>query len=155
EHPLNERFLFPDPAQWRRELAVLFREDVLPRVEELLVSRRDRAEFGPVATAAGQKLIGEEQPGLTLTQAGQLRFFPLIAIPHQLLECFVHWVRREVIGILALDDDERETVHEQYDVRDDEIPARTRSVDAELVDGEEVIALRVLEVDQFDIGELF
>ena len=48
----------------------------------------------------------------------------------------------------------RKTVHEQHDVGDDEALARPRRVDAELVDGEEVVPLRVVEVDQLDVRVL-
>ena len=82
---------------------------------------------------------------------GLLRFLSLVAVPHQLLERLEHRVRREVVGVLAFDHDQRQAVHEQHDVRDDEPLARTRRVDAELVDGVELVSLRMLEVDQLDV----
>ena len=99
-------------------------------------------------------MIREEQFRLAFPQAGLLRFFPLIAVAHQLLEGFVHRVRREVVGVLGLNDRQRQTVHKQHDVRDDEVLDRPRRVDAKLVDGEEVIPFRVIEVDQLDIRVL-
>ena len=141
-------------AQRRRELPVLLREDVLPGVEELLVGRSDRAEVGLVAAGADQQLIREEQPRLAFPQPGLLRLLSLVAVAHQLLEGFVHRVGGEVVGVLALDHHQRQAVHEQHDVGDDEVLARSRRVDAELVDGEEVVPLRVLEVDQLDVRVL-
>src|SRR3546814_17227359 len=43
---------------------------------------------------------------------------------------------------------QRNTVHEQHEVRDDAALHAARRVDAELVDGVETVALRVHEVDQ-------
>ena len=92
--------------------------------------------------------------GSPFPQPRQLRFFPLFAVTHQLLEGLVHGVGGELVGVLALDDDQGNAVHEQHDVGNDEVLDRARRVDAELVDGEEVVPLRVVEVDQLDIRVL-
>lgn len=55
------------------------------------------------------------------------------------------WVFRT---LLALHHHQRDTIHEQHDVRDDEGLHAARRVDAELVDGVKLVVRRVVKVDQ-------
>ena len=80
-----------------------------------------------------------------------LGLFPLVAVTHQLLERFEHRVRREAVGFLAFDHGQRQAVHEQHDVRDDEFLGRSRCIDAKLVDSVKLVAFGVLEIDQLDV----
>ena len=123
QHPLDEHFLLPFFVERRLVLPELLREDVVPRKEELFVGRSDRAELSFVAAGADQQLIGVEQSWLAFSQPFVFCLFSLIAVPHQLPERFLHRVGREVVGVFAFDDHQRQTVHEQHDVRDDEVLA--------------------------------
>lgn len=133
---------------------MLLGEDVLPGKEELFVRGSDRADVGLFAAGADQQLVRVEQLRLALSQSRLLRLLPLVAVPHQLLERLEHRVRREHVCFLALDHCQRQAVHEQHDVGDDEAFGRSRCVDAKLVDGVELVSLGMLEVDQLDVRVL-
>jgi hypothetical protein len=60
----------------------------------------------------------------------------------------VHRVGSVRITDLCLDDDQRNAVHEEHDVRDDAALHAAGRVDAELIDGMEDVALRMGEVDE-------
>ena len=76
----------------------------------------------------------------------------LAAVALQLNEGFVHRVGAGRRTFLALHHRQRQAVHEQHDVGDDETAHATRCVDAELVDRVKAVALRVLKVDQLHHG---
>ena len=67
----------------------------------------------------------------------------------------MHWVGARGAADLAFDYCQRDTIHEEDDVRDDALLNRTRRVDTELVDGRETVALRMSKVDQRDHGVRF
>src|SRR5690625_5136548 len=71
----------------------------------------------------------------------------LIAVLEQILDRVTD--RIGDVRTLALDDDERDAVDEEDDVRQ-RVPMRSRTIDAKLVDGEEIVALRTLKVDEPD-----
>lgn len=54
------------------------------------------------------------------------------------------------VAYLGLDNDQRDAVHEQDNVRDDAALHTARRVDAELVDGVESVLLGVSEIDELD-----
>lgn len=89
-----------------------------------------------------------EQTRLALLQALLVRGLALVHVAPQLLEGLVHRVGAVGAALLALHHDQRDAVHEQHDVENDELLHPARRVDAELVDGEKAIILRIGEVDQ-------
>jgi len=130
---------------------VLRRVDVTPGVEVLL-GGGEAAEAGRVAAGDDVELVEVEQPRLPLAQAGQAGFLALVAVAADLDVSLVERVGREFVGLFALHRHQRDAVDEEDDVGDDEVLDPAGRVDAELVDGVEEVALRVLEVDQPDRG---
>ena len=65
-----------------------------------------------------------------------------------MLEGFGHRVGAGRPTLLAFHHRQRDAVHEQHDVRNDELLHAARRVDAELVDRQEVIVLRPVEINQ-------
>ena len=61
---------------------------------------------------------------------------------------FLHRVGTGLGALLAFHHRERDAIHEQHDVRNDERLHAARCIDAELVDGVKLVALGMLEIDQ-------
>ena len=115
---------------------------VLP-FEEVLGLRSEGPDPRFVAIGRNDELVGPEQLLVALGHAQ----VTLVGVPAQLLDALGH--RVDHVRALALDDDERDAVDEQHDVRRNEVLGLSaRLVDPELVDRQEVVALRVVEVDE-------
>ena len=159
EQPLDELLLLALDAQRRRAglvaaLSILPAfgrrgPDVFPGVE-VLVAGGDRAELGLLAAGSHQQQVGVEKPRFALAQSRLDRLWSTVAVAEQLLVGRMQWVRRVWITDLRLDNHERDPVHEEYDVRDDAALHAARRIDPELIDGVELVAHWVREVDELD-----
>ena len=147
EQPLDQLLLLALDAQRRRVGPVALGPDVLPGIE-VLVAGGDRAELGLLAAGADQQQVRVEEPRLALAQARLDGLGAAVAVAQELLEGRVQRVGGVGVADLRLDHHQRDAVHEQDDVRDDAALHAARRVDAELVDGVELVALGVREVDE-------
>ena len=114
-------------------------------LEEVFGARSEGADAGTVAVRRDDELVGPEQLLVALGHAHAT----LVGVAAQLLDALGHRVGD--VRALALDDDERDAVDEQHDVRRDvllRLPARL--IHPELVDRQEVVVLGVIEVDEPD-----
>ena len=68
----------------------------------------------------------------------------------QLHKGLLHGIGAGRSALLALHHRQRNAVHKQHNVRNDELLHAARRIDAELVDGVELIVFRVGEIDQLD-----
>ena len=147
EEALDQLLLRPHRAERWGDRRIALGPDTLPGVE-VLGPGADGAGIRRLAAAAHQKEVRVEEPRLALSQASRTGRLAGVAIACQLGVGLVHRVRGGGAADLRLDHDERQAVHEQHDVGNDEWPDPARRVDAELVDRVEAVAFRAVEVDQ-------
>src|SRR5690606_34856971 len=98
------------------ESPILLRKDILPMVIVLLRTC-NRPQFGFGACRYYVDLIPMKQSFFTFPESCLMGILPLIAIPLNLYIGFMERIGCEFIGILALHDCQRETIHEQDNVR--------------------------------------
>ena len=119
----------------------------LPGIE-MLFARGDGAVVGFQATAAHQHQAAVKQSGLAFLQARGFGFLAAAHVALQLHKGFLHRVGAGFRTLLALHHHQRDAVHEQHNVRDDEGLHAARRVDTELVDSVELVVRRVVKIDQ-------
>ena len=146
EHSLNQSLLFALDPQRRLVLAQLFGPDISPTVIVLLAGG-DRPVVGPLTTGPNQQQIGVEEPRLAFAQPGGSSIHPIIPISLKLHEGVVHGVGAGWPANLALHYRQRNSIHEENNIRDNALLDCSRRVDAKLIDGSEAVTARVREVD--------
>ena len=109
-----------------------------PAVEVLLAVRGDSAELGLLAAGGDDDLVVIEQRRAAFPFGAAL-----LAVAQQLVNGFGDGVLD--LGRLALDNDDRQTVQKQHDVRDDVVFSAENAY-LELADRDKAVVVPVLEV---------
>ena len=123
-------------AELGRQLVARQRRRVLP-LQEVLRTGREGADPRLVAVGRDDELVGPEQLLVALGHAE----IALVGVAAQLVDALGHRVGD--VRALALDDDQRDAVDEQHDVRRDELLGLAAGlINPELVDRQEIVASR-------------
>ena len=115
---------------------------------EVFITRSDRAVIGFHAAAAYHQHIAVKQTRLALFQTLLMGGLALVAIALQLLKSFRHRVGAGRPAFFAFHHCQRDAIHEQHNIGNNELLHAARRVDAKLIDSEKMIVLRVHKVDQ-------
>ena len=104
---------------------------------------RERSNHGLVEVSGDHELVGMKETLITLVI---VHTRPLVRVTLQLIDRFGG--RLCDVRALALDDDQWNAIYEQHDIGDHVLVRLTAGlVDPELIDRQEVVALRVLPID--------
>ena len=127
--------------------AVVLRVERFP-VVKMLFARSNGAVVCLQPAAANQQQIAMEEARLAFTQARGGCLCALVHIALQLHKSLSHGVGAGFRALFALHHAQRNAVHQQHYVRNDEGLHTARRVYAELVDGVKRVVLRVRKVNQ-------
>ena len=140
EHPGHEALLVVRAAAAVLQIVHRTRKRVRPAIEMLFVVRGDGAELRLLPAGGDDELIVVEKRRAAFALGAAL-----LAVSQELVDGFGD--RLLHLRRFALDDDDRQPVQEQHDVRDD-VVLGAENAHLELADGDEAVVVAVLEVDE-------
>ena len=142
EHPGHQALLIIGAARTVLEIVNCARIRVGPAIKVFLDVSRDRAEFRLLAAGRHDELVVEKKLRVALALGSSL-----FAVAEQLVDRLGDGILD--FGRLALNNDHRQAVQKQHDIRIDVVLC-PEDPDLELTDGDEPVVVSLFEVDEPD-----